>query len=88
LCVDSVDMQGWLQGLRLAGTKRKRNFSRSESQPSFACVCNVDRNSDRETLEVLKGACVAIQRTMSELNKQWQNYEAMWHSQRHDGSGC
>jgi hypothetical protein len=60
LGVDSVDMQGLRQVLRLPGTKCKHNFSRSESQPSSACVCNGDRNSERETLEVLEGACVTI----------------------------
>ena len=60
LGVDFVDMFGWFHDHRSTGTNRKRKFSRFENQPSFACVCNGDRNSDRESLEVLEGACVAI----------------------------
>ena len=60
LGVDFVDMFGWFHDHRSTGTNRKRKFSRFENQPSFACVCNVDGSSDRESLEVLKGACVAI----------------------------
>ena len=60
LSVNLVNMLGWLQDLRLAGKKRKPNISRSENEPSLACVCNVDRNGDRETLEVFKGACIAV----------------------------